>query len=400
MTIEDIALQMTPGIGVKGAVHLLGIFGDARGIFAAAPEELAMKAALREDIIRNIVHRKGFAAAEKELGYCRRNSIVAIASTDPEFPALLREIPDYPHVLYLKGNAAALSARCVAMVGTRACTPYGTQSAEKIAYGLAKQGALVVSGAARGIDSAAHRGALRAGGVTVAVLGNGLDVVYPEENAGLYRDIAATGALLSEYPPGTAAEGWHFPIRNRIISGLCLATVVVEAPLERSGALITANTALEQGRDVFAVPGPIDASASRGCNRLIADGAGLVSESWDILREYQAMYPHKILGERVELPHALGYQARTEQAEAKAAETPAEAEALPALDLTGDHGLTDDQMKLLRELAQGEKQVDDLIELTQIPARRVLSALTMLELDGYVAQSGGKRFSIQVELKE
>ena len=400
MTIEDIALQMTPGIGVKGAVHLLGIFGDARGIFAAAPEELAMKAALREDIIRNIVHRKGFAAAEKELGYCRRNSIAAIASTDPEFPALLREIPDYPHVLYLKGNAAALSARCVAMVGTRACTPYGTQSAEKIAYGLAKQGALVVSGAARGIDSAAHRGALRAGGVTVAVLGNGLDVVYPEENAGLYRDIAATGALLSEYPPGTAAEGWHFPIRNRIISGLCLATVVVEAPLERSGALITANTALEQGRDVFAVPGPIDASASRGCNRLIADGAGLVSESWDILREYQAMYPHKILGERVELPHALGYQARTEQAEAKAAETSAEAEALPALDLTGDHGLTDDQMKLLRELAQGEKQVDDLIELTQIPARRVLSALTMLELDGYVAQSGGKRFSIQVELKE
>ena len=400
MTIEDIALQMTPGIGVKGAVHLLGIFGDARGIFAAAPEELAMKAALREDIIRNIVHRKGFAAAEKELGYCRRNSISAIASTDPEFPALLREIPDYPHVLYLKGNAAALSARCVAMVGTRACTPYGTQSAEKIAYGLAKQGALVVSGAARGIDSAAHRGALRAGGVTVAVLGNGLDVVYPEENAGLYRDIAATGALLSEYPPGTAAEGWHFPIRNRIISGLCLATVVVEAPLERSGALITANTALEQGRDVFAVPGPIDASASRGCNRLIADGAGLVSESWDILREYQAMYPHKILGERVELPHALGYQARTEQEAAKQAETPAEAEALPALDLTGDHGLTDDQMKLLRELAQGEKQVDDLIELTQIPARRVLSALTMLELDGYVAQSGGKRFSIQVELKE
>ena len=124
MTIEDIALQMTPGIGVKGAVHLLGIFGDARGIFAAAPEELAMKAALREDIIRNIVHRKGFAAAEKELGYCRRNSISAIASTDPEFPALLREIPDYPHVIYLKGNAAALSARCVAMVGTRAsCQP-------------------------------------------------------------------------------------------------------------------------------------------------------------------------------------------------------------------------------------------------------------------------------------
>ena len=148
MTIEDIALQMTPGIGVKGAVHLLGIFGDARGIFAAAPEELAMKAALREDIIRNIVHRKGFAAAEKELGYCRRNSISAIASTDPEFPALLREIPDYPHVLYLKGNAAALSARCVAMVGTRRATPYGQTMCNRLVEGLAAQvpGLCIVSG--------------------------------------------------------------------------------------------------------------------------------------------------------------------------------------------------------------------------------------------------------------
>ena len=400
MTIEDIALQMTPGIGVKGAVHLLGIFGDARGIFAAAPEELAMKAALREDIIRNIVHRKGFAAAEKELGYCRRNSISAIASTDPEFPALLREIPDYPHVLYLKGNAAALSARCVAMVGTRACTPYGTQSAEKIAYGLCKQGAVVISGAAAGVDSASHRGALRAGGKTIAVLGNGLDVVYPAENEWLYRDIAASGALISEYPPGTAAEAWHFPVRNRIISGLSLATVVVEAP-EKSGALITANTALEQGRDVFAVPGPIDAPMSRGCNRLIADGAAaLITDSWDVLREYEAQYPHKILGERVELPRTLGYQAREELARAKQTaveETPA----LPELNLkTNDLGLTDDQMAILRALKAGALQVDDLIEKTQIPTRRVLSALTMMELEGYVEQSGGKHFSLTVTLLE
>ena len=165
MTIEDIALQMTPGIGVKGAVHLLGIFGDARGIFAAAPEELAMKAVLREDIIRNIVHRKGFAAAEKELGYCRRNSIAAIASTDPEFPVLLREIPDYPHVLYLKGNAAALSARCVAMVGTRRATPYGQTMCNRLVEGLAAQvpELCIVSGLAFGIDVAAHRAALAAG---------------------------------------------------------------------------------------------------------------------------------------------------------------------------------------------------------------------------------------------
>ena len=142
----------------------------------------------------------------------------------------------------------------------------------------------MISGAAAGVDSASHRGALRAGGKTIAVLGNGLDVVYPAENEWLYRDIAASGALISEYPPGTAAEAWHFPVRNRIISGLSLATVVVEAP-EKSGALITANTALEQGRDVFAVPGPIDAPMSRGCNRLIAQGAEIAISPETILEE-------------------------------------------------------------------------------------------------------------------
>ena len=326
------------GLTNRSRALLLDHFGSPEDVYYADEAEYALVEGLSKKQLE-LLADKSTDGADKILGDCQRLGLRILTMQDADYPARLRGIFEPPCLLYVKGTLPAFDEEvAVAMVGTRACTPYG----------LAKQGALVVSGAARGIDSAAHRGALRAGGVTVAVLGNGLDVVYPEENAGLYRDIAATGALLSEYPPGTAAEGWHFPIRNRII----------------------------------------------------ADGAGLVSESWDILREYQAMYPHKILGERVELPHALGYQARTEQAEAKAAETPAEAEALPALDLTGDHGLTDDQMKLLRELAQGEKQVDDLIELTQIPARRVLSALTMLELDGYVAQSGGKRFSIQVELKE
>ena len=146
---------------------------------------------------------------------------------------------------------------------------------------MAAGGAVVVSGLARGIDSAALRGALRAGGTVAAVLGNGTDVIYPPENQYLYEDVAAAGALVSEYPPGTPPDGRHFPVRNRILSGLSLAALVVEAP-ERSGALITAGTALEQGRDVFAVPGPIDAPASVGCNRLIRDGAGLASDAWDI----------------------------------------------------------------------------------------------------------------------
>ena len=394
-------LSECKGLTNRSRALLLDHFGSPEDIYYADEAEYA----LVEDLPKKqfaLLADKSTDGADKILGDCQKLGVRVLTMQDADYPARLRGIFEPPCVLYIKGTLPAFDEEAaIAMVGTRSCTPYGTQCAEKLAYGLARQGALVVSGAARGIDSAAHRGALRAGGVTVAVLGNGLDVVYPEENASLYRDIAAAGALLSEYPPGTEPEGWHFPIRNRIISGLCLATVVVEAPLERSGALITANTALEQGRDVFAVPGPIDAPMSRGCNRLIADGAGLMSESWDVLREYQAVYPHKIRGERVELPHALGYQARMEQAEVKAEQEEKEtAEPLPVLDLSGDHGLTDDQIRLLRELAQGERQVDDLIELTQIPTRRVLSALTMLELDGMVVQSGGKRFSICVELKE
>lgn len=393
-------LSECKGLTNRSRALLLDHFGSPEDAYYADAAEYALVEGLAKKQLE-LLADKSTAAADKILGDCQRLGLRVLTMQDADYPARLRNIFEPPCVLYVKGTLPAFDEEvAVAMVGTRACTPYGTSCAEKLAYGLARQGALVVSGAARGIDSAAHRGALRAGGVTVAVLGNGLDVVYPEENASLYRDIAAAGALLSEYPPGTAAEGWHFPIRNRIISGLCLATVVVEAPLERSGALITANTALEQGRDVFAVPGPIDAPMSRGCNRLIADGAGLVSESWDVLREYESRYPHKILGERVELPHTLGYQARTEQEDARRETPPAKAETLPTLDLSADHGLTDDQLALLRALREGEKQVDDLIELTQIPTRRVLSALTMLELDGYAAQNGGKRFSLLVELKE
>ena len=242
------------GLTNRSRALLLDHFGSPEDVYYADEAEYALVEGLSKKQIE-LLADKSADGADKILGDCQRLGLRILTMQDADYPARLRGFFEPPCLLYVKGTLPAFDEEvAVAMVGTRACTPYGTQSAEKIAYGLAKQGALVVSGAARGIDSAAHRGALRAGGVTVAALGNGLDVVYPEENAGLYRDIAATGALLSEYPPGTAAEGWHFPIRNRIISGLCLATVVVEAPLERSGALITANTALEQGRDVFAVP--------------------------------------------------------------------------------------------------------------------------------------------------
>ena len=225
----------------------------------------------------------------------------------------------------------------------------------------------------------------------MGVLGNGADVHYPAESRYLYEDVAAAGALISEYPPGTEPAKAHFPARNRIISGLCLATLVVEAP-ERSGALITAETANEQGRDVFAVPGPIDAPASVGCNRLIRDGAGLVCDAWDILQEYEARFPERLREiEAREEPKTLGYQAR-QQEEPKAVP--------PSLSLShGDAGLTDDQITLLRILPAEEPMlVDDLIEQTELPTRRVLSALTVLELENLVQQHSGKRYTRAVTL--
>lgn len=394
-------LSEVKGLSNRSKLLLLEHFGTPEEIYYAAEDEYRLVEGFLPKQME-LLADKSLSGVDKILGDCQRLGLRILTMQDADYPVRLRNIFEPPCLLYVKGQLPAFDEEAaVAMVGTRKATPYGIESAEKLAFGLAKQGALVVSGAAYGIDASAHRGALRAGARTVAVLGNGIDVVYPAGNEWLYRDIAASGALISEYPPGTSAEGWHFPIRNRIISGLCLATVVVEAPEERSGALITANTALEQGRDVFAVPGAIDAPMSRGCNRLIADSAaGLVMDSWDILREYEAQYPHKLHCDRVELPHTLGYQARSEE-QAKAAAKEQEKEKLPALDLN-DPGsaLSDDQIDILRVLRDGALQVDDVIEKTQLPTRRVLSALTVLEIDGYVRQGSGKHFALNVTLLE
>ena len=299
------------GLTNRSRALLLDHFGSPEDVYYADEAEYALVEGLSKKQIE-LLADKSADGADKILGDCQRLGLRILTMQDADYPARLRGIFEPPCLLYVKGTLPAFDEEvAVAMVGTRSCTPYGTSSAEKIAYGLAKQGALVVSGAARGIDSAAHRGALRAGGVTVAVLGNGLDVVYPEENAGLYRDIAATGALLSEYPPGTAAEGWHFPIRNRIISGLALGVVVVEAA-PRSGSLITARLALDQNRAVYAVPPPgwpfafpadtTDASDAKkaadaaadcdGCARLLTEGACPALNAADILTDLLPQLRH------------------------------------------------------------------------------------------------------------
>lgn len=384
-------LWLTELRGLKNQTRLalLRHFGSPEDVFYAdAGEILLTEGITREDAA--LLENHDLKAADAILADCERLDVRILTLMDAEYPNRLKNIYDPPCLLYVKGRLPAFDETvAVAVVGTRDCTPYGESSAEKLSFGLANGGAVVVSGLAKGIDAAASRGALRSGGSTVAVLGNGVDVHYPYESRYLYEDVAAAGALISEYPPGTKAAPHHFPARNRIISGLCLATLVVEAP-ERSGALITAETANEQGRDVFAVPGPIDAPTSVGCNRLIRDGAGLVTDAWDILREYEARFPDKLRREDArEQPRTLGYQARQQE----------EPKAVPPSVKLSDCGLTDDQVTLLRALPDEEPMlVDDLIEGTELPTRRVLSALTVLEIENLVRQHSGKRYTRAVTL--
>lgn len=381
------------GLTNQTRLALLRHFPSPEDVYYADPEEVL----LTEGITRRqaeFLKNKDLSAADRILAECQRLNIRILTLQDAAYPGRLKNIYDPPCLLYVQGRLPVFDEEVVvAVVGTRDCTPYGIMCAEKLGYGLTRGGAVVVTGLARGIDSAATRGALRAGGVTVAVVGNGLDVQYPPESRYLYEDVAAAGAILSEYPPGTEPFGWHFPVRNRILSGLSVATLVVEAPA-RSGALITAETALEQGRDVFAVPGPIDAPISVGCNRLIRDGGGLAAEAWDILREYEARFPDKLRREGARhQPAVLGYQAR-QKTEAKPVP--------PSVSLShNDLSLTDDQIALLKAIPAEEPMlVDDLIELTDIPTRRVLSALTVLEIEHLVTQHSGKRYTRAVTLTE
>lgn len=383
-------LSELAGLGNQTRLALLEHFNTPEDVYYADEGEIL----LTEGMTRreaDALKAKDLTEAEKILADCERLELQVLALRDAAYPVRLRSIYDPPCLLYLRGRLPEVDELpAVAVVGTRKASPYGIRCAEDLAFGLADAGALVVTGLARGIDSMAAQGALRAGGTVIGVLGGGVDVIYPKENGWLYDDVAAAGCLISEYPPGTEPLPAHFPIRNRIMSGLSVAALVVEAPV-RSGALITAGMALDQGRDVFAVPGPIYAENSKGCNRLIRDGAGVAAEPWDILRDYEAQFPGKLRGTTRSAPEPLETQPgqMVETAEP----------AMPSLSLKGA-GLTDDQILLLRTLTDQPMLTDDLIELTELPTRRVLSALTMLEIDQYVTQCSGKRYMRAVTLSE
>src|SRR5215211_899876 len=284
---EWIALNMTPGVGPRAAARLLERFGSAEGIFGALRSELE-RLRLRPETVESITLRDRMGAAAVELERVRAlEGAEVLALDDGAYPALLREIPDPPVTLYVRGEwRACLESPCVAVVGSRRCSTYGQNVASMLARELASRGVTIISGLARGIDAAAHRGALEAGGRTVAVMGTGLDQVYPRDHRKLAQEIlAGGGALVSEFPLETPPAPQNFPYRNRVISGLSLGVLVVEAA-ENSGSLITARLALEQGREVWAVPGNITSRNSFGTNYLIKGaGAKLVQQWQDICEE-------------------------------------------------------------------------------------------------------------------
>ncbi len=321
---------------------------------------------------------KSLSDADRALARCEEKGISVLTLQDALYPDRLRQLADPPAVLYVQGRLPAVDdALLLAVVGTRSATAYGLRMAERLGGELAKGGAVVVSGLAEGCDSAAMTGALRAGGITVGVLGTAIDVVYPAKNKALFDQVRAQGALVSEYAPGMRTYAGDFKTRNRIITGLSLGVTVVEAA-RRSGARNTAAHALEQGRDVYAVPGPADAYASAGCNELIAEGAVPVSHGADILRAYEGRYD-------------LMRRAVTEIPIKKEIDKPQDIVYIDATD--GLEGLPEDQRKVLSVMTRPDMHADDIIAASGLTAPATLAALTMLQLAGRVTAGAGKRYT-------
>ena len=287
--VSTLRLALVPGVGPKMRRALLERFGSPQAVLEAAPSELRSVHGVGPKLTEKIVAARREIDAEGEIALCRQRGIQIVVDTDDGYPPLLGEIHDPPGVLFVRGQLKPQDGMAIAIVGTRHPTQYGLRQAERLAGSLARAGLTIVSGLARGIDGAAHRGALAAGGRTLAVLASGVLNIYPPEHDKLAEEIAARGAVLSESPPRAEPLAGTFPQRNRIISGLSLGVIVVEAG-ESSGALITARHAMEQGREVFAVPGRIEDRASRGCHRLIRDGVKLVQSPEDVLEELGPLF--------------------------------------------------------------------------------------------------------------
>jgi DNA processing protein len=399
-------LSMRPGIGAYAANRLLDRFGSPEQVFFSDERSYADIPGLRKSDAAAL-NDKNLLLAKKALDDCEELGYRIVTINDGEYPSRLRNIPDPPLVFYVRGRLPVLDEEAaIAVVGTRRCTPYGIKAAERMGYELTRHGCLVVSGLAIGIDTAAAKGALRAGGRVVGVVGSGLDIVYPPENRQLFEDVAAMGAILSEYPPRTPVAAEHFPQRNRIMSGVSVGVAVVEAPL-KSGALITASHALEQGRDVYALPGNVDTPACEGSNKLLREGAVLVTAGKEIADEYAALFPEKIRPDSKKVP-LDGKQAErlVRSVTVKKRQIPAKKEidnniSVEYIDLVKlKERLGSEEFKVVSCIGPRNLHIDEIIAETGLSANIVLSALTMLELDGLVEQSRGKYFRLLYEAKK
>ena len=366
-TLRDhVRLACLPGVGSRTRRDLLARFGSPGAVLAASPGELAAVPGVGRRIAKAIPALADPAGADEVLDLCRERGVTMLVEDGDGYPPLLGRISDPPGLLFVRGSIQPCDSLAIAIVGSRHATTYGRRIACQLAGGLARAGYTIVSGLARGIDAAAHRGALDAGGRTLAVLGSGVLNIYPPEHAALAAEVMAQGALLGEAPPLAAPQPGCFPQRNRIVSGLSLGVIVVEAA-ERSGALITARLAGEQGREVFAVPGPIDSRLSRGCHALIRDGARLVQGIDDVLDE---------LGPLCEKAQAAdGRQVRT-PAELRLDDV--ERQVLAAFDGTV-------------EGASHAASIDDVVAASGLATSQVLATLGVLEMRRILRRLPGNR---------
>jgi DNA processing protein len=380
-----IALKAVEDVGCVGFKALLAAFSSPRAAFSATARTLQAVPGIGPKTADHIRSFSDWAMAEKEINRAGKLHVAIVTCEDPQYPQNLLNSYDYPPFLYVKGSLFP-SEVCIAIVGSRLASTYGRYVTEKLSRELALTGITVISGLARGIDAAAHRGALAGKGRTIAVLGCGLDVVYPPENRELAEAIAASGALVTEFPFQTPPNAPNFPSRNRIISGISLGVVVVEAG-EKSGSLITARIAAEQGRSVFAVPGAIEAAGSRGTNRLIKQGAKLIENVEDILDE--------ILPQAGLSPAISASQARTVSVGAKCTRQDNVKGSIPAQSPAHIAGLTGAEGALLPLITQKPIAVDDLIAASRLTAQEVLNGLLVLELQGLIRQLPGKMFQLK-----
>ena len=408
MLVHWIWLAHRPGVNARAKVDLLQHFRDPEDIFFADSGAYDHVEGLSDDA-KAALRDKDLIPAEEILEACSREGIHILTYRDAAYPVRLKNISDPPVLLYYKGRLPDFDGSpVIGVVGTRKASAYGLSTAKRLGYQIGRCGGIVVSGMASGIDALAMSGALTAGQITVGILGCGADIVYPQSNRALFRDVESYGCILSEYAPGTPPNKWNFPRRNRLISGLSCGVLVVEAP-EKSGSLITARQAADQGRDVFVVPGNIDMPTFVGSNRLLRDGAIAVSSGWDILSEYEALYPDKIRKDDgrqvggdsgknlVKVAQKPLVPRKKPAAEEKSYNLDIDkAASAPYSDLkTPKPKLSPEEAQVVSALQRGERLVDDVIAETGLTTGKLLAALTMLELKGVIRRHPGKRISLK-----